>query len=225
MLDNFISELCGNQNMPLAAPWWDNLFWALRQNPDFSSLPKMDLKQTGLTFTTKTFRWRSQEMYEIGAPPSLVRSLQSQYLICRVKASLYHFEALGWIWFRPASVIGMKPWPRLVETENAVFVLGCFANHKNRGRKAFLHFRDRDLRRHSANSAATFSTEEEGRGHHTLSCSLQFLLCGCTLYPGATSNYCCGYVLPCRIISKESTAWKGPRRQIEAKWGKRLAAN
>ena len=91
MLDNFISELCGNQNMPLAAPWWDNLFWALRQNPDFSSLPKMDLKQTGLTFTTKTFRWRSQEMYEIGAPPSLVRSLQSQYLICRVQASLYHF--------------------------------------------------------------------------------------------------------------------------------------
>ena len=45
----------------------------------------------------------------------------------------------------------------------------------------------------------------------------------CTL-PGATSNYCCGYVLPCRIISKESTAWNRPRRQIEAKWGKRLAA-
>ena len=74
----------------LAAPWWDNLVWALGQDLDFSSLPKMVLKQTGLTFTTKTFRWRSQEMYEIGAPPSLVRSLQSQYLICRVKASVYH---------------------------------------------------------------------------------------------------------------------------------------
>ena len=77
----------------------------------------------------------------------------------------------------------IKPGPRLVvETENSVFVLGYLQSTKIKAEKLFLHFRDRDLRRHSANSAATFSTEEEeGRGHFTLSCSLQVLLCGCTL--------------------------------------------
>ena len=192
----------------------------------------MDIKQGCLTFRTNIFWELFHEMYEIGAAPIFERGSLSQYLIliCHIKASVCHirlhpWKLLAFTWQQAPWIIALNMESLLLPRRKRIYLCWYF---QNQGKETSVAFSA------TLGSGAPFSTVEKSYG-----CYFQtfptveesyFQTCSCTLsqdmlmLPSTVSTWTAlqQRALACWIPSKESTAWNGPRRQIEAKWGKGL---